>query len=823
MASQDLPIQEHLSNLGFSEDGLSAEESTRRLQKYGPNELPEQQANPILKLLSYFWGPIPIMIEVAAVLSAVLGHWPDLGVILALLIMNALVGFREEYQAGNAVAALKEQLSPETSVKRDGHWQVLPSRELVPGDLIRLRAGAVVPADVRLLQEDPLQIDQSALTGESLPVERSLGDTAYSGSLVKQGEADAVVFATGASAFFGKTASLVEEAGRSRSHFQQAVIRIANYLILVALFLAVVILVVSLFRHDKVLEVLQFALVLTIAAVPVAMPAVLSVTMALGARVLAAKNAIVTRLAAVEELAGVDVLCSDKTGTLTQNRLTVGEPFLLRENSDVHELMQAAALASREEDQDPIDTAILESPQAPSSRKGFVTRRYVPFDPVRKLAEAVIAGPDGTPYKVAKGAPQVILELDPGRESIRSGYEGAVEQFASRGFRSLGVARTDERGDYRVLGILPLFDPPREDSRETIESALAMGVDVKLVTGDQVAIARETARELGLGDSILESDALEEAPAAASGDVTSSLGMAATIASADGFAQVFPEHKYRIVRSLQSTGHIVGMTGDGVNDAPALKQADAGIAVAGATDVARAAADIVLLTPGLSVIVDALQESRKTFQRMTNYAVYRIAETIALLAFLTLAIVVANFYPVTAIMIVLLAILNDGAILSIAYDRVHWSDRPVKWDMRFVLGTAAILGLFAVARSFGIFYIGEHVFDLQRDAVQTLVYLNLSVGGHLTLFAARTTGPFWSARPATVLLSAVLGTQVVATLIAVFGVAMAPIGWRYAGAVWGYCLVMFALQDTVKRFGIRAMRGRSPGPSAPSNVRMEPT
>jgi H+-transporting ATPase len=790
-----LSLEAHLQQLGFSRDGLTSEEAERRLQKYGPNELPEKGRNPIRKFFSYFWGPIPIMIEIAAVLSAVLRHWPDFGVILALLFMNAIVGFREEYQAGNAVAALKQRLALQSSVRRDRHWQVVPSRELVPGDLVRLHAGVVVPADTRLLEAGPLQIDQSALTGESLPVDRGVGEVAYSGSLVKKGEADAVVYATGGSAFFGKTATLVEEAGQSRSHFERAVIKIADYLILVALFLALIILVVSLFRHEKFLEVLQFTLVLTIAAVPVAMPAVLSVTMALGARTLTAKQAIVTRLSAVEEMAGVDVLCSDKTGTLTQNRLEAGQPFLLDQATPAEQVMLVAALASREEDQDPIDLAVLGSLPDSAALGDFTVSDFVPFDAVRKMTEAQVAGPDGTSFKVAKGAPQVILALDPAHEGIRARVDEAIEGFAARGFRSLGVARSDDGGAYRFLGILPLYDPVREDSRDTIQAAREMGLDVKMITGDQVAIAREIAGQLGLSDNILGPEALESAQ---SGDDSS---LAATITHAGGFAQVFPEHKYRIVRVLQRTGHIVGMTGDGVNDAPALKQADAGIAVDGATDVARAAADIVLLLPGLSVIVDAIRESRKTFQRMSNYAIYRIAETIALLIFLTLTIVIAGFYPVTAIMIVLLAILNDGAILAIAYDRVQFSNRPEQWDMRLILGPAAILGMFAVIRSFGIFYIGDHLLDLQQDAVQTLVYLNLSIGGHLTLFAARTRGPFWSSKPAFPLLGAVIGTQIVATFIAVYGLLMTPLGWKWAGLVWGYCLVMLVIQDFVKLLG----------------------
>jgi H+-transporting ATPase len=795
-----LPLAELQHRLGSSSDGLSASEAQSRLSQYGYNELAEKKVNPILKFLSYFWGPIPGMIALAAILSALLQHWDDVGVICALLLMNGIVGFREEYQAGNAIAALKAKLALHARVKRDGNWSTVSARELVPGDIIRLRIGEIVPADARLLEGDPVEVDQSALTGESLPVEHKSGDAVYSGSIIRQGEIDALVYATGQATYYGKTAELVETA-QTRSHFQRAVIRIADYLIVIAVALAALILAVALFRGDKPLTVLQFVLVLTVAAVPVAMPAVLSVTMALGARVLARKEAIVTRLAAVEELAGIDVLCSDKTGTLTQNKLTMGEPFTLGDVSP-EQMILSAALASRAEDQDPIDLAVLSGVKNGEQQGSYQVVHFQPFDPVHKRTEALVRGRGGEEFKVTKGAPQVILALDPNAAEIQPQVDNVVNEFAARGFRSLGVARANDKGRWRFQGVLPLYDPLREDSKVTVETAEQMGVDVKMVTGDQLAIAKEIGSQLGLDSNILDARLLTEG-----GEQNGQL--ADIIEQANGFAQVFPEHKYHIVDALQQRGHIVGMTGDGVNDAPALKKADAGIAVAGATDAARAAADIVLLSPGLSVIIDAIKESRKTFQRMTNYAVYRIAETVALLGFLTLAIVLVDVYPVTAIMIVLLAILNDGAILSIAYDNVHYSNRPEAWNMRVVLAVATALGAFALLRSFGIFTLGENVFNLSRAQVQTLVYLNLSVGGHLTVFAARTRGPFWSIRPAPILLAAVVGTQLVATLIAVYGLFMHSLGWGYAGLVWGYTLGMFLIQDRVKLLAYRILE-RSP-------------
>jgi H+-transporting ATPase len=792
---EDTSPQETLQQLQTNMDqGLTQGEAEERLQKYGPNSIAEERRNPLLKFLSYFWGPIPWMIEVAAVLSALVRHWVDLTIIAVLLAFNAVVGFWQEHQAANAVAALKKQLALRARVRRDGAWRGVAAETLVPGDIIRIRLGDIIPADIKLIEGDYLGVDQSALTGESLPVDKKPGQVAYSGSIAKQGEMVAVVTATGADTYFGKTTRLVASAG-AVSHFQRAVLTIGDYLIYLSLGLAAVLVVSMLFRGASILSLFQFALILVVAAIPVAMPAVLSVTMAIGAIQLARMKAIVTRLASVEEMAGMDILCSDKTGTLTQNKLTLGTPALFGAK-DAQELIVAAALASKSEDADAIDTAVLAGLKDPHALDRYTQEKFTPFDPVHKRTEAQVKGPDGRSFQVTKGAPQVILEMSHPPEEVAGQVKAKVDEFARQGFRTLGVARKEAGGDWQFLGLLPLFDPPREDSAETIRRAVEHGIAVKMVTGDNRAIARQISSQLGLGTNIhLAEEVFHEEV----GKHGFSKKVAQEVEAADGFAQVFPEHKYHIVEALQSLGHIVGMTGDGANDAPALKQADAGIAVSGATDAARAAAALVLTAPGLSVIVRAIEEARRIFERMNSYAIYRITETIRIMFFVVLAMIVFNFYPITTIMIILLALLNDLPIMTIAYDNTRLEPKPVRWVMRRVLSVSMTLGLIGVVETFGLLVIVELALHLDEAQVQSLIYLKLAVAGHLTLLVARTRGPFLSPPyPAPVLLLAILATQTIAALIVGFGFLVEAIPWSYVGLVWGYCLIWVFLEDWAK-------------------------
>jgi len=838
-----------------AESGLNKAEARQRIDQYGYNAIEEKEESVWHRIFRRFWGPIPWMIEVAALLSAMVQKWEDFCIIMVMLLVNAGLDFMQEHRALNALKALKEKMNLQVTVLREGVFNRIAARELVPGDIIKLRIGDIVPADVQLLSGDYLLIDQAALTGESLPVSRNINEVAYANTIVKQGEMMAVVINTGSNTRFSSVVSLVAKAQlEERSHFQKMVIQIGNFLIIITVALVLLIIMVSLFRHEDFLEIARFALVLTIAAIPVALPAVLSVTMAVGAMNLARKKAIVSKLTAIEELAGVDVFCSDKTGTLTENRMQVAEPVVLDGHTQT-ELFELAALASKLENNDPIELPIfhyIEENLPDIDLSQFKHIHFTPFDPVGKRTEAEIERGDQH-FIVIKGAAQVLIKMAalPDEQAVITNQ--LVDQLASKGYRTLAVGKKvgDEAVD--IIGLIPLYDPPRSDSRQVIADMRDYGVRVKMVTGDHMAIAREVGQILGLKGEAIRSHKLtgsgsQELMALAAAlstaiyerlnqdvshtqacrfadDViegvkklydtrlldrefihTHESAIIDMIEDVDLFAEVVPEDKYLIVDTLQKGGHIVAMTGDGVNDAPALKKADCGFAVSNATDAARAAADIILTAPGLSVINDAIKQARITFERMKSYSIFRIAETIRIILFMTMAIVVFNFYPITALMIIVLALLNDIPILAIASDNTRVDSNPVRWNMPEILVVSSVLGISGVISSFLLFYILMQM-ELSVDLIQSLFFAKLVVAGHGTIYNTRTDGWFWKKPyPSWLLFNATFLTRVLGTLIAVYGIFITPIGWEYAMWMWLYALSWFVFNDVVKIVTYKLLR-----------------
>ena len=794
--AKDIKASELIEKLSSSPSGLSSKEAQKRYKEYGYNEIVEEQVNPVIKLLKFFWGPIPWMIEIALIISLLIQHWEEFTVILILLLINGCVGFYQEYKADNAIDLLKEKLAYHVHVLRDGKWLELPSRETVPGDIIRVHIGDIIPADIKLIKGAYITVDESALTGESLPVDKNVEDIAYSGSIVQKGEMLGLVIATGMSTYFGKAAELI--AGVTpKSHLEEAVVKIGDYLIVLDLLMVSFIFIAGLFRHQSFFDILGFSLVLTIASIPVAQPAVLSVTMTVGAMALAKKKAIVSKLTSIEEMAGMDVLFSDKTGTLTKNKIVIAEisPYDHYTREDV---LFYAGLASAKNG-DPIDKAIFdkieESEDLSKKIEEYRTLKFNPFDPVCKSTEAEIEYKDEYKFSVSKGAPQVILSRLSDGDTEKK-VCGLVDIYAEKGYRALGVAKTNEQGEWEFIGLITLYDAPRKTSKDTIAQAKALGIDVKMVTGDHIAIAKQTAKEIGLETNIeLPSSFIDK------------YGVEAeeVVKKASGFAEVFPEHKYRLVELLQKKGKIVGMTGDGVNDAPALKKADAGIAVASAVDAAKSAADIVFTKPGLSVIINAITESYKIFHRMKSYSIYRVAETIRILIFTAMVILIFNVYPVTALMLVLIALLDDIPVMTIAYDHTEKVNNPQRWDMYPVLGMSTFLGILGVLSSLILFFIGIDIFKLDIAVLQSIIFLKLVVAGHLTMFVTRNTGHFWSVKPSGIFFWSVILTDVFATVLVVSGVFLAPISWELAAFVWIYSLIAFLIEDYLKIYFARVL------------------
>jgi H+-transporting ATPase len=835
---ENIPIEEVFEQLKCTRDGLSSDEGAQRLSVFGPNKLEEKHESKFLKFLGFMWNPLSWVMEMAAIMAIALANgdgkppdWQDFVGIIVLLVINSTISFIEENNAGNAAAALMANLAPKTKVLRDGRWGEQEAAILVPGDIVSIKLGDIVPADARLLEGDPLKVDQSALTGESLPVTKSPGDEVFSGSTCKQGEIEAVVIATGVHTFFGKAAHLVDSTNQV-GHFQKVLTAIGNFCICsIALGIVVEIIVMFPIQHRRYRAGIDNLLVLLIGGIPIAMPTVLSVTMAIGSHKLSTQGAITKRMTAIEELAGMDVLCSDKTGTLTLNKLSVDKNLVevFVKGVDKEYVLLLAARASRTENQDAIDACMVGMLADPKeARAGIREVHFFPFNPVDKRTALTYIDGDGNWHRASKGAPEQILDLCNCREDTKRKVHAIIEKYAERGLRSLAVSRQEvpeknkesPGAPWQFVGLLPLFDPPRHDSAETIRKALHLGVNVKMITGDQLAIGKETGRRLGMGTNMYPSSAL----LGQNKDSTlESLPVDELIEKADGFAGVFPEHKYEIVKRLQEKKHIVGMTGDGVNDAPALKKADIGIAVDDATDAARGASDIVLTEPGLSVIISAVLTSRCIFQRMKNYTIYAVSITIRIvLGFLLIALIWKfDFAP---FMVLIIAILNDGTIMTISKDRVKPSPLPDSWKLKEIFATGIVLGTYLAIMTV-IFFWAAHETDFFPDKfgvrpirdseheLMAALYLQVSIVSQALIFVTRSRSWSFVERPGFLLCSAFMIAQLVATLIAVYAnwgfARIKGMGWGWAGVVWLYSIIFYLPLDIIK-FLIRfALSGKA--------------
>ncbi|CAA7050646.1 unnamed protein product [Microthlaspi erraticum] len=827
---ENASIEDVFVNLTCTREGLTSDEVQERLTRFGYNKLEEKKENKILKFLGFMWNPLSWVMEAAAIMSIAMAHgggkpadYPDFVGIVVLLVINSTISFIEENNAGNAAAALMARLALKARVRRDGEWKEIDAAELVPGDIIAIRLGDIIPAD-------------SALTGESLPVTKNPYGSVYSGSTCKQGEIQAVVTTTGIHTFNGKAAHLVDNTTHV-GHFQKVLTSIGNFCICsIAVGMVIEIIVIYGIQQRGYRVGIDNLLVLLIGGIPIAMPTVLSVTMAIGAHRLSQQGAITKRMTAIEEMAGMDVLCSDKTGTLTLNQLTVDRNLIeiFKKGIDKDMAVLMAARAARLENQDAIDTAIVSMLGDPrEARAGIEEVHFLPFNPANRRTAITYLDGEGKMHRVTKGAPEEILDMVHNKSEIKDSVHSLINEFANRGLRSLGLAYQEvpdgndkgEGGPWELIALIPLFDPPRSDSAQTIARALLLGVSVKMITGDQLAIAKETGRRLGMGTNMYPSSALF----GVEGQAESTIPIDDLIENADGFAGVFPEHKYEIVKRLQAKKHICGMTGDGVNDAPALKIADIGIAVDDATDAARGASDIVLTEPGLSVIISAVLTSRAIFQRMKNYTIYAVSITIRIvMGFMLLCVFWKFDFP--PFMVLVIAILNDGTIMTISKDRVKPSPIPDCWKLKEIFATGVVLGTYLAlmtviffwaayetnffTRIFPVRDFNQHHFNMKdkevaaklNEEMASAVYLQVSTISQALIFVTRSRSWSFVERPGYLLLFAFLVAQLIASVISAMAdwkfAGIRSIGWGWTGVIWIYNIVTYMLLDPIK-FGVR--------------------
>ncbi len=777
--------------------GLSREEVERRSRVHGPNEVPEEKRSAALLFARKFWGLTPWMLELTAVLTWVLRNEVDTAIIVSLLVLNGILGFYQEARASQAIAFLRQQLRVNARVKRDGAWVLVPARELVPGDLVRVRIGDFVPADLKL-HEGSLEVDQSALTGESLVVTKAAGELVPSGSTVTKGEASGLVAATGARTYFGRTVELVQVA-KPRLHMEEVISKVVQWLLIMVGTLIGLALVYAAILHQSVYPILPLAVVLLVSAIPVALPTMFTISMALGSLELAKKGVLITRLSAGEDAATMDTLCADKTGTLTVNRLRVVEIVPLA-GFTVEDVLRFGALASQEANRDPIDLAVLEAAKAHAVDSGGWTQRdFVPFDPSTRRTAAMIEKAGQKRFALKGAISTVVL---PGGSSENQAQVGqAVERLSAKGYRSLAVAMGPALDNASPVGVLAFADPPRPDSKRYLEELHDLGISVKMLTGDALPIAKEMAAEVGLGDQITRIADVKSAINAQSGFEA--------IERSNGFAEIYPEDKYLVVKGLQEHRHIVGMTGDGVNDAPALKQAEVGIAVSNATDVAKKSASVVLTQEGLAGIVDLVKSGRRIYQRILTWILNKIVKTFQIVVFVVLAFLFTGQYVVSVFSMILFLFVTDFVTLALATDTVRHSQTPDTWDIRALVRVGVVLGAVIVAESFLLLEIAWAAFGLApgAPATQTVVFDYLVFLSVLDVLIFRERRHFWESRPSRALLGAVAGDIAVVSLVSLVGfIALPAIGPLEILAVLGFSLgTAFGVNDALKVVLVRRM------------------
>jgi len=758
---QKMGIDELAGYLGADvKNGLSAGEVANRLKDSGYNEVPEKKANPYLNFAKKFWGPTAWILEIVVVLSLVLDNFPDMVIVVALLFLNAVLGFFQEQKASDAVETIKQKLRINSRTLRDGKWLLIPARELVPGDIIRIRAGDFVPADVKLL-DGVLDVDQSTLTGESLTVPKEKSDMLFSGSVIKSGEANALVVLTGNRTYFGKTTELVQFA-RPKLHTEEVISQIVTWLLVIVGMALAVAFVVSALTGLNLLKIVPLALVLLASSIPVALPAMFTISMAIASMELIERGVLVTRLSASEDAATMDTLCTDKTGTITMNKLSVASVIPMN-GSSADDVLMYGTLASWEANHDPIDLAFISAvSDRHISMGGRYQRSFTPFDPKTRRTEALVEK-DGRTITVVKGAVAIIADLTGDKAGV---FSQQTREFASKGYRTLAVAMGNDEKSLKIIGLVALYDMPRPDAKKLIGELRDFGISVKMLTGDALPIARETARQVGLSDAITTSAEFETV-------VENEPDKASEIAEkSDGFAEIYPHDKYSIIKSLQRNGHVVGMTGDGVNDAPSLKQAEVGIAVNSATDVAKGAASVVLTGDGLGNIVDLVRVGRIMHQRMLTWIFNKVVKTFQIVVFVVAAFLLTGQFIVSAFDVLLLLFVIDFVTLSIATDNARGSLKPDSWDISNLVKSSMVLGVLVVLESLAILYTGWGPLGLAKDpeSIHTFSFAILFYFGMLTVFIVRERGHFWNSFPSLSLSSITLMDMIAVAFLVTFGI-----------------------------------------------------